>query len=1111
MLTPDEALRDQAYQLFKQEAMDMLQLLEEELLSLQIDASEAKLHRLMRLAHSIKGGAATVNLPDIAKIAHQLEDSFRALHHWHEPIDIELEGLLLKAYDGLRAPLELQVRTGHYDPESAWQAVEPVFAALENRLGEAMKIMAVAVPGAAELGFDIVQEVFSSDVVQGITHLEAILSDPNTPQVAGEVRAQAEVFVGIGQLLGLDGFTSLAQTILQALNSQPLQALAIGWAALEDLKAAQALVLAGDRTQGGQPGKPLLSFTETLVNDIADDIDFADALAESTLSEGILNGSMLGESSLHEDILSESTLNEGIPGEGILSEGIPGEGISAEDFEPEVMGLGTAVEDFAIAPPPPSTPTESEADLNNVFGDLIEQGFDTTETDDFAQALMANFTDEPVSNWPVSDWVDNDAPSTPPVPLADALVEAIATPPATISSPPPEATSSLAHLGDSVRVALPRLERLGNLIGELVTQENGAQLKQQQMQERLLGLEKKFNHFERLTKVLKTWMDQSQQVEIINPLPVTYGTSAYDLDAPQSATTSTEFDPLQLDAYNRLYLVMQEAVEEIAQMGESMRDMTLLSQQTAQLQRKKQQTLKQVRNDLLWARMLPIREVLQRFPRMLRDLSAQYQKQVIFRHSGADTLVDKAMLEKLFDPLLHLVRNAFDHGCESPQERLAAGKPAEATIEIRAYHRGNQTFLEIQDDGQGIDLQKVRKTALSKQLLSEEEAQAATEQRLYQCLLEPGFSTRTEVTELSGRGVGLSTVNEQVQALKGQLTITSEPGQGTTFILSLPLTLTIAKLLVFSVDNRLMAISVDALQSIVMAGDEEIQTVQGELFYRYEEELIPLFPSSSFSFHYPMPQSFHQKPTAMALPKNQKTPLLIIADRFGTLALEVDHIILEQELVIKPFAKVMTAPNYLYGCTVLSDGSLVLVVDGTALVNRWRFGSTHQSSALTTTVVGANFSDTEAVLSEAAYDTQQPDGTADSPTPSSVRPAILVVDDSLNARQTLVLTLSKAGYLTIQASDGRDALVQLEKNPGIQAIFCDVEMPNMNGFEFLKAYRKQDQEKSIPVIMLTSRSGDKHRGIAKLLGATEYLTKPYLERELLQTLSRCLNPTLAMV
>jgi chemotaxis family two-component system sensor histidine kinase/response regulator PixL len=532
-----------------------------------------------------------------------------------------------------------------------------------------------------------------------------------------------------------------------------------------------------------------------------------------------------------------------------------------------------------------------------------------------------------------------------------------------------------------------------------------------------------------------------------------------------------------MDDYSDLSVLMQETIDEIAQIGEAMRDITLLSQQSQQTQRQKQQTLRQVRNDLLWARMLPIGDILQRFPRMVRDMSNKYSKSVAVKLSGTNTLVDKAMLEKLYDPIVHLVRNGFDHGIESPEDREALGKPKEANLEIRAFHRGSQIYIEVVDDGRGIDTAKVLNKAISKGLMTAEEAETLTREQIYDLLFAPGFSTTDIVSDLSGRGVGLDTVRSQVKSLKGSLSIKSELNKGTIFTLRLPLTLTITKLLVFSVKGKLMSVPVNSLRAIVAAPTNQIQTLKNGQFYHWQEQFIPIYPQAIFAKHYSLNKITREQPHALTLPTKGKVPLLLLAGDTQTIALPVDTILYEQELAIKPFGKAIAPPPYLYGCTLLGNGSLVPVLDTQMLI-------THKQDDI--------------VQREAAPE------PPNAPKIEIGNATILVVDDSLTTRQTLASVLQKAGYRTLQARDGREAVEQLAQSPEIQAIFCDIEMPRMNGFEFLNACRQEYSKDILPVIMLSSRSNEKHRQVAKYMGANEYLTKPFMEPELLSTLKTVL-------
>ncbi len=301
------------------------------------------------------------------------------------------------------------------------------------------------------------------------------------------------------------------------------------------------------------------------------------------------------------------------------------------------------------------------------------------------------------------------------------------------------------------------------------------------------------------------------------------------------------FDTLELDSYTEIYTLLQAAVDQIGQMEEGIGDVTLFANQSSHDLDQQRQMQSNLRNELMWGRMMPLGDILNRLPRVLRDLSHQQDKPAELTPSGTTVLVDKVILEKLYTPLTHLIRNAFDHGIEDPETRQQLQKPPTGQISIRAYYRGSHTLIEVSDDGRGIDLKRVKQKALVKGLLSTEEAAHMGSQRLFDLLFEPNFSTADTVTEISGRGMGLDIVRSQIETLKGTISVTSKPGGGTTFNLRLPLTLRISQLLVIWTGASLIATPSDTIEEIVVPQPQHLTRSAGQRFLHWRERVIPIY------------------------------------------------------------------------------------------------------------------------------------------------------------------------------------------------------------------------------------------------------------------------------
>ncbi|MGB5960651.1 MAG: response regulator [Coleofasciculaceae cyanobacterium] len=1042
-------IRDHAYQFFIEEAPLLLQIMETGLLTLQQEKSIPKVHDLMRAAHSLKGGSASVGLEAIEALAHRLETIFKALYGDLE-IDTDLESQLLQAYDCLRLPLTEQITTGYFNSEQALAAAEPIFAQIEERLGDALTQDDVYLPSSTELGINMAMSIFEVDVGQGLQHLAMVAAHPQDYQVAGELRAQAEVFCGFAELLNQPEFGAIAESAIAALDACPECALEIIQLAIADFELCRQAILAEDLPIKISPAAALVAFANPAQIEFPTILDLEAAISPD------LNNLEIEAPSIEAIFANFADLNN-LEVEAPSIEAIFGD-VDLNNLEVETPSIEAIF---------------GNADLNNleveapsieaIFGDFFAPAEElpnpstvAPETIEIAiQSVEQIFDSLPTSETPPLVEVESKTASATREDLVSIQVKNDATAPSNLT----------------IRVDSQRLERMSNLVGELAINRNGISLQNEQLQVSVRELQNRYAKVQNLVGQLRELSDKTLVGSSNRFLSIT------PLAQSKNKLPHSQFDSLELDSYSALNLQFQEFLEEMMQLEEAVNDINLFAKATDTTLEKQRQNMTQLRDELMWARMLPLSEVLNRFPRMLRDLSTTYNKPVNLKLSGTSVLVDKAILEKLYDPLLHLLRNAFDHGIEAPAIRLQQGKAQPGQIEIRAYHRGSQTVIEVHDDGQGLNFERIRQRVLELDWLSAAQLADISDARLAELIFEPGFSTASQVSELSGRGVGLDVVRLQLRSLKGTVTVLSSPKQGTTFTLKLPLTLTIANLLICLVGNTALAFPADSIEEIVIPKTDQIKYSGTQRFLCWQEQIVPTYILTDLlDYACPLPQSDSKIYGSVPTPVSWAKPMLVMRFGLQVFALEVERLVTEQELVIKSFGEAIAPPSFTYGCTVLGDGSLVPVIDTAVLLE---------------TVVSQNSTKENIDINHSIPDLR-----------SSKTPTILVVDDAVALRRTLALTLEKSGFRVLQAPDGREAIKQLQQS-NIELVVCDIEMPNMNGFEFLSA-RRQDQS-NIPIIMLTSRSNEKHRRLAMQLGATAYFTKPYIEQDFVKAIQDILK------
>ncbi|MBD2680760.1 MULTISPECIES: hybrid sensor histidine kinase/response regulator [Nostoc] len=632
---------------------------------------------------------------------------------------------------------------------------------------------------------------------------------------------------------------------------------------------------------------------------------------------------------------------------------------------------------------------------------------------------------------------------------------------------------------NTVRVPSKQLEHINDLFGELIVQRNGLNAQLERLRKLVRNLNQRVQVLDRENQELRTaYAKVSTQFAVAagGQLPVENGNHTPDADS------------LGMDRYNDLSLRSQEVMETIVQLQEVTTDVQLSVDDTDQIARKINKTSKQLQTKLNHIRMRPLSDLVDRFPRALRDLNVEYGKSVHLKIEGGNTLIERSILEALNEPLMHLLRNAFDHGIEDAATRRLLGKPEQGLIEIKATHHSNRTHISIRDDGWGISLEKIRTRALAMGLDGSLITNASDEE-LLSLIFEPGFSTSDQVTTLSGRGVGMDVVRNNLKLVRGDIKVDTEPGVGTTFTLSVPFTLSVGRVLLVEINKMLLAFPTDVISEISLLQNERVFQMAGSEVLNWQGTMLPLIRLSHYLQFNCLRYDSAELETPAAINVNS---VLVVKGNNQTVAIQIDRCWGEQEVAIRQIEGNIPLPQGFTNCTILGDGRVVPLVNINELLY-WI--ASNQRTPRGTQLPSARLKTPFLIFDEEKI----------SAVSSKFKGTILIVDDSINVRRFLALTLEKGGYQVEQAKDGQDALEKLQNGLKVEAVICDIEMPRLDGYGFLGKVNSEVGTKNIPVAMLTSRSSNKHRQLAMQLGARAYFSKPYNEQELLQTLEEIIH------
>jgi len=615
-----------------------------------------------------------------------------------------------------------------------------------------------------------------------------------------------------------------------------------------------------------------------------------------------------------------------------------------------------------------------------------------------------------------------------------------------------------------IRVSYERLERLMNLVGELVIGRG--------------RLEQRLRVLEQLSQQVLAFkgrlVDSVQSFADKHTFTYQEAPSSSTLLAGQGLPVFGDFGNLELDKYDDFNILARRIGEITADISESMSQLDGSIQSAHDEMSQLQQLTLVMRDEIARTRMVPIGTPFTRFRRAVREIARASNKEVSLVTSGEQTEVDTGIVERLVDPLVHLVRNAIYHGIEPAADRIAKGKPAVGTVYLHAAHRGNSVIIEVEDDGAGLDLKKIRAKASKMGFAESHHIQAMSDTDILQLIFLPGFSTADKVGDQAGRGVGLDVVKRVIEGMNGHVDVESEPGIGTKFILHLPLTLLIATALLVRVGTEKYAIPLTSIQEVTMPRPSSVREEGNRTILQINEQTIQIH-----SLH----NILRRQPGIV----DWTMPVVIVRTAGTTMGLAVDELLGRQEIVIKRLGSLKPLEHSCFGgATIDPEGRVVLVLDPNRLTTRELKESAAHTLFFKTTPMSEQSPQQEQLSNELQ------------------EARLLLIDDSLSIRKFVGRMLELAGYQFDTAVDGEDGL-RKASTTNYRMILTDLEMPKLNGFEVIQALRSRPETRQTPVVVMTTRARDKHRQMAINLGANSYIAKPVEERMLLQEVARWLG------
>lgn len=1053
-------LEEEMVAIFLEEAADILESINQALDAWLADGSDTNsLDALQRDLHTLKGGARMAEVEPIARLAHELEGIYEGVLAGRFGRGETLEGLLEECHDMLAAQLdELQAARPLPDPESLVERIRVLrhgrpTTALERTQPSGSEISPEAMESLVHEGYELTERM------SGIVHHWD--QDPTAIHTLAALQRDLHSLKGSARQAGAWPLAELAhemesvyddirvkqQPVTPALYTVLLQCHDALGDMLDACRGTRAwpdeVALIEALRNGGEAEAVIVPIVPVVAAATDHDDDGDDEILDIFHEEAteLLEEMEAAIAQWEDDPSATEPVSELLRILHTLKGGA------------RLAGL-TAIGDLAHELEQSFADGDIQPGQHTAGIRRIQAGYERLSSElGTLRSRLAQVGEAP------SEPIDSSATEPSTVAVAPADSDESASTGGEITLPFMQRAAELAQEAASrrttremVKVQADLLDGLVNLAGETSIFRGRVE---QQVSDFAFTLGEMDATIERVRDQLRR-LDTETQAQILSRHQAEGERAGYE-----------EFDPLEMDRYSQLQQLSRSLFESASDLLDLKETLAARSRDAETLLQQQAWVNTELQEGLMRTRMVPFERMVPRLRRIVRQVSAELGKQVDFTVGNAEGELDRTVLERMIAPLEHMLRNAVDHGIESEDERTAAGKPAAGRIRLTLEREAGDILITLNDDGRGISLDAVRRKAVERGLLSE--GADLSDQEVLQFILESGFSTADRVTQISGRGVGMDVVHSEVKQLGGSMNIESVLGQGTRFTLRLPFTVSVNRALMVRSGDDTYAVPLNTVEGIVRVSAFELEAMYASESPRYE------YAGEAYELVYLgdlLENGQHPKLVGQSLP----LPIILVRSSEHAVAVQVDALAGSREIVVKSLGPQFAAVPGLSGATILGDGRVVVILDLLATIRARHARAIPQSRTARRAIEHR----------EAALDRP---------------PLVMVVDDSITVRKVTGRLIERNGMNVITAKDGVDAITQLQEHkPDIMLL--DIEMPRMDGFEVATLVRHDEQLKGLPIIMITSRTGEKHRERALAIGVNEYLGKPYQESTLLSSIQR---------